>query len=122
MDNARIAEAIEWMIEHLEDTHPAYEIQALLEPDQVEGAIGLEAQVIHRETGMVARFRDSGSDIDGVIARLSHAVQGGLAESAKAAPPPVNVVDGTEVQPDVPQLTGTEEDALDPPPIVQGRQ
>jgi len=118
MDNARVTEAIEWMIERLEDTHPAYEIQVLLEPDQAVGVIALEAQVIHRESGMVARFRDSGSDIDGVIARLTRAVNEGLPPgSTEPVPPAAIAVVG--VEPDPPQLLGTEEDTLDPKPVVK---
>lgn len=114
MDDTRIAEAIERMIEHLEDTHPGYEIQVLLEPAQAVGAFALEAQAIHRETAMVARFRESGSDMDGVIARLTRAVNDGLpAGSAEQVLPIV------EPEAPPPQLVGTEEDALDPAPVVE---
>ncbi len=118
MDNTRIAEAIEWMIQHLEDTHPAYEIQVLLEPEQAVGAIALEAQVIHRETAMVMRFRESGDDIDGVIVRLTRAVNDGLPPgSTEPVPPAAIAVVG--VEPDPLRFQGTEEDALDPKPVVK---
>lgn len=118
MDNARLAEVIESMIEQLEDSHPAYEVQILLEPDQAVETIALEAQVIHRETAMVMRFRESGGDVDAVIARLARAVNDGLppgsTEPVSSPADPAAV--GSETDP--PQLIGTEEDALDPKPVV----
>ena len=114
MDDTRIAEAIETMIEHLEDTHQGYEIQVLLEPAQAVGAVALEAQAIHRETDMVARFRESGSDMDGVIARLTRAVNDGLPVGSAE-----QVLPAAELKSTPPQLVGTEEDALDPAPVVE---
>ena len=118
MDDTHVAAAIEAMIEHLELACPGYEVEVLLEPGETAGAVVLEALVIHRETEMVARFRESGSDIDGVIARLTRAVNDGVPPgSTEPVPPAASAVVG--IEPDPPQLLGTEEDALDPKPVVK---
>lgn len=119
MDDTRVAAAIEAMIEQLELAHPDYEVEVLLDPGETAGVVNLEALVIHRETEMAARFWESGSDIDGVVARLSRAVHGGLPERAGATPPAADAGARTDQQSDPPQLTGSEEDALDPSPVVE---
>lgn len=87
MDDTRLATAIEAMIEELEDAHPDYEVQVLLEPAQPPDTFQLEVQVIHRETQTVARVRDAGDDIGAVLSRVTKAVNDGL----PGGPDPTNV-------------------------------
>ncbi|MEJ7902344.1 MAG: hypothetical protein WKF63_10885 [Thermomicrobiales bacterium] len=91
MDDTQLATAIEAMIEELEQSHPAYEVQVLVEPGESAGILQLEVQVIHRETQTVARIRDAGDDPGAVLSRVTKAVHDGLPGAANAAeaPPPV---------------------------------
>ena len=92
MDDARLATAIEAMIEELERAHPDYEVQVLVEPPESPGMLQLEVQVIQRETQTVARIRDAGEDIGAVLSRVTKAVHDGLpgrTNPADAAPPAI---------------------------------
>jgi len=87
MDDARLATAIEAMIEELERAHPDYEVQVLVEPAESPGMLQLEVQVIHRETQTVARFHDAGDDIGAVLSRVTKAVHAGLPGGTNPADP-----------------------------------
>ncbi len=90
MDDTRLATTIEAMIEELEQAHPDYEVQVLVEPAEAPDILQLEVQVIHRETQTVARIRDAGDDVGAVLSRVTKAVHDGLPGGATPAdaPPP----------------------------------
>jgi hypothetical protein len=74
MDEAAVVEAIKSVIEVLEDTYPAYEVQILVEPGEDAGAYQFDIMAIHRASQLVTRVQEAGDDAGEVLAQATRAM------------------------------------------------